>query len=91
METITFTTEEIEVLRRSAEMTRTIIKNIGGTFESYQEKRYEFAKDWAEGNHWTSKKSVAWAERIKREVRSLMQSAERAAATTSGSACGSDI
>lgn len=91
---VEFTAAEIEILRQTAEAAREIIKGVGGRFESYQEKRYEFAKEWAEGNHWNSKKSIAWAERIKREVKALMllrNSAGNAAGTTSGSACGTDI
>ena len=93
-ETITFTAAEIEVLRRSAEMTEQYLRSEGLRFKPYQVKRYEFAKEWAEGNHWNSKKSTAWAEKIKRELKAakdLMRrrgSAGSAGATTSGSACG---
>lgn len=94
---ITFTPEEIEVLRISAEMTAHYLRAEGLRFKPYQVKRYEFAKEWAEGNHWTSKKAVAWAARIKRELLTRRRgdtetrgndSAGSAGGTTSGSACG---
>lgn len=88
-ETVQFTAEDLELLRRSADAGRAMMFNLGRRGKSYQEKRYEFAKDWAEGNHWNTKRTREWAQDIREELEQMRAvAAARAAGTTSGSACG---
>lgn len=63
-----FTQEDLDLLKRSADFAHICIENVGCHFESYQEKRYTFAKDWAEGNRWNTPKTWDWVRQIKREL-----------------------
>lgn len=67
-ELITFTPDDLALLRASADVARTTIQNTGCHFESYQEKRHTFAREWMEGRAWHTEKSLSWAQEIKREL-----------------------
>lgn len=68
---VTFTPEDIEILRQSAERGRGRMFTLGLRGRSYEEERYEFAKDWAEGNHWNTARTRNWAAKIKRELEQM--------------------
>ena len=70
-ETIQFTAEDIDLLRASADVGRAMMFTMRRRGKSYQEKRYEFAKDWAEGNHWNTKRTREWARDIRKELEQM--------------------
>ena len=63
-----FTADDLALLKRSSDFAQTCIENVGCHFESYQEKRYRFAKEWAEGHRWNTPKTWNWVRQIKREL-----------------------
>ncbi|MEK6744268.1 MAG: hypothetical protein AABZ15_11680 [Nitrospirota bacterium] len=67
-EEIQFTAEDLARLRSSAESAAAIARRHGCRDATYQERRWEFAKDWAAGNRWNTKKSWNWAREIKKEL-----------------------
>lgn len=79
MEEITFTAEDLELLRQAAVAAATMIHNVGCRFESYQEASYQFAKEWAEGNRWNTPKTRAWARRIEGDLVRMRRRAAGAA------------
>lgn len=84
-EDLDFTAEDLELLRKSAEFAQTAIENVGCHFESYQEKRYKFAKEWAEGSRWNTSKTWDWVRQIKRELAEMrIRAAAHAAPGASG-------
>jgi hypothetical protein len=68
VEDITFTADDLDLLRKSADIGRAMMFNARLRGKSPQEKSYEFAKDWAEGNHWNTKRTREWAKEIKKRL-----------------------
>jgi hypothetical protein len=70
-EEITFTFEDLELLRVATDIGRATMFKFGLRGKSYEERRYEFAKEWAEGNRWNTARTRAWARDIKRELEEM--------------------
>ena len=74
-EKIIISMEDLTLLKESAEIGRARMFAAGLRGKSYQEKRYEFAKEWAGGNHWNTRSTREWARNILIELKILRESA----------------
>ena len=70
---VEFSADEMDALLFAAIVARTLRLAAGMRTESYQEKRYAFAKDWAADNRWDTPRTRTWARRIKGEVAELLK------------------
>ena len=65
----------MDLLQFAAIRARALCDTAGMQTESYQEKRYAFAKDWASGNRWNTERTRAWVRKIKRELMQMRSAA----------------